>query len=107
MAFFELQYFLRSVSQSKRNLKWIKDVDVRLETIKPLEENIGGTLFDINHSNIVWDMCPSAKETKAKINKWNLIKCKSFFHTKRLLTKLKEHLLNRRNYFQMMQLTRV
>ena len=58
----------------KINSKWIKDLDVRLDTIKLLEENIGRTLFDINRNNIFLDPSAKAKETKAKINKWGLVK---------------------------------
>ena len=58
----------------KINSKWFKDLNVKPETIKLLEENIGRTLFDINHSNIFLDQSPKAKEIKAKINKRDLIK---------------------------------
>ena len=58
----------------KNKFKWIKDLNVRPETIKLLEESIGRTLFDINHSNIVLDLFLQTRETKAKINKWDLIK---------------------------------
>ena len=60
------------------NSKWIKDLNVRPETIKLLVENIGKTLSDINHSRILYDPPPRAMEMKAKINKWDLIKLKSF-----------------------------
>ena len=60
------------------NSKWIKDLNVRLDTIKLLEENIGITLFDINRSNIFFDLSPRVMEIKTKINKWNLIKLKIF-----------------------------
>ena len=63
---------------TKINSKWIRDLNVRPDTIKPLEENIGRTLFDINHSKIFFDPPPRVKEIKAKINKWDLMKCKSF-----------------------------
>ena len=53
----------------KINSKWIKDLNIRLETVKLLEENIGRTLFVINHSNIFWIYLLKAKEIKAKINK--------------------------------------
>ena len=55
------------------NSKWIRDLNIIPETIKALEENLGGTLSDINCSNIFW-MSPKSKETKTKINKWILIK---------------------------------
>ena len=62
----------------KINSKWIRDLNVRPETIKRLEENIGKTLSDINHSRILYDPLPRVMEIKAKINKWDLIKIKAF-----------------------------
>ena len=60
------------------NSKWIKDLNVSLDTIKLLEENIGRTLYDINHSKILFDPPPREMEIKTKINKWDLVKLKSF-----------------------------
>ena len=71
------------------NLKWIEDQNVRPETIKLLEENIGKTLSDINHSRILYDPAPSVMEIKAKINKWDLIKLKSFCTLKEIISKVK------------------
>ena len=59
-------------------IKWIKDINVRPETLKLLEENIGRTLLDINHSKILCNPPPRVMEIKTKINKWDLIKFKSF-----------------------------
>jgi len=63
---------------TKINSKWIKDLNIGPEIIKLLEENIGKTLSDINHSRIFYDPPPRVMEIKAKINKWDLIKLKSF-----------------------------
>ena len=63
---------------AKINSKWIKDLNVRPDTIKLLEENIGRTLCDINHSKILFDPPPKEMEIKTKINKWDLMKFKSF-----------------------------
>ena len=71
------------------NSKWIKDLNVRPETIKLLEENIGKTLFDINHSRILYDPHPRILETKAKINKWDVMKLKSFCTAKETISKTK------------------
>ena len=67
----KLEYFL--TPYTKINSKWIKDLKVKPETIKLLEENIGKTLSDINHSRILYDLPPRILEIKAKINKWDLI----------------------------------
>ena len=83
----KLEHFL--TSYTKLNSKWIKNLYVRPETIKLLEENIGKTLFDINHSRILYDLPPRVMEIKAKINKWNQIKLKSFCTTKETLSKVK------------------
>ena len=63
---------------TKINLKWIKDLNVRPDSIKLLGENIGRTLYDINHSKILFDPPPREMEIKIKINKWDLMKLKSF-----------------------------
>ena len=63
---------------TKINSKRIKDLNIRPETIKRLEENIGKTLSEINHSRILYDPLPRVMEIKAKINKWDLIKIKAF-----------------------------
>ena len=60
----------------------MKNLNVRPETIKLLEENIGRTLSDINQSNIFFDPYPRIMKIKAKINKWDLLKHKSFLHSK-------------------------
>ena len=74
---------------TKINSKWIKDLNVRPETIKLLEENIGKTLSDINYSKILYDPLPRILKIKAKINKWDLIKIKSFCTTKETTSKVK------------------
>ena len=66
----KLQTFSNSINSIKINSKWIKDLSVRLGTIKILEENTGRTLFDINCSNIFLDLSPTVMEIKTKINKW-------------------------------------
>ena len=71
----KLDHFL--TPYTKINSKWIKDLNVRPETIKLLEENIGKTLYDIHHSRILYDPPPRILEIKAKINKWDLIKQKA------------------------------
>ena len=71
------------------NSKWIKDLHSKPETIKVLEENIASTLLDINHSKILYDPPSSLMEIKTKLNKWDLIKLKSFCTAKETVNKVK------------------
>ena len=68
----KLEHFITPYTKIKS--KWIKGLNLRPETIKLLEENIGKTLSDINHSKCLYDPPPRVMEIKAKINKWDLIK---------------------------------
>ena len=74
---------------TKINSECIRDRNVRPDTIKLLEENIGRTLFDINHSKNFFDPAPRVMEIKAKINKWDLMKLKSFCTAKETINKTK------------------
>ena len=71
----KLEHFL--TPYTKKNSKWIKDLNVRPETIKLLDENIGRTLNDINQSKILYVPPPRVMEIKTKVNKWDLIKLKN------------------------------
>ena len=86
----KLEHFL--TPYKKINSKWIKDLNVRPETRKLLEENKGGTLNDINQNKILYDPPPRVMEIKTKVNKWYLIKLKSFCTAKETLSKVKRQL---------------
>ena len=75
---------------TKINSKCTTDLNVRPETIKLLEENIGRTLLDVNHSKILYDSPPRVMEIKKEINKWDLIKLKIFCTTKETISKVKK-----------------
>ena len=82
-----LEHFL--TPYTKTNLKWINDLQVRPETIKLLEENIGRTLNDLNQSKIFHDPPPRIMEIKTEVNKWDLIKLNSFCTAKETISKVK------------------
>ena len=83
----KLEHFL--TPYTKINSKWIKDLNVRPETIQLLEENIVSTLLDINHSKILYDPSPRVMEIKTKINKWDLMKLTSFCTAKETIENVK------------------
>ena len=83
----ELEHFLTPCA--KINSKWIKDLNIRPETTKLLQENIGRTLYYLNQNKILYDTFPRVKEIKPKVNNWDLIKLKSFCTPKETISKVK------------------
>ena len=75
---------------TKINSRWIKDLNISHNTIKVLEENIGRKISDIPCSNILTDTSPNVRDIKERINKWDLIKIKSFCMAKENSTKLQK-----------------
>ena len=92
-----LEHFLTPCT--KINSKWIKDLNVRPDTIKLLQKNISRTVYDINHRKILFDPPSREMEIKTKINKWNLMKLKSFCTAKETINKTKRQLSEWENIF--------
>ena len=89
------------IPYTKITSKWMKELNVRQESIKILKENIGCNLFDISHSNFFQDTSWKTRKTKAKMNFWDFIKIKTSAEQRKQSTKLKENGQNGRRYLQM------
>ena len=83
----KLEHFITPCTKNK--LKCIKELNVKPKTIKLLEENIGRTLDNINQSKIIYDPPPRVMEIKTKVNRWDLVKLKSFCTAKKTISKVK------------------
>ena len=86
-------------SYPKINSRWIKDLNISRDTIKVIEENIGRTISGISHSSIFTHMSPRARDIKERINKWDLIKTKSFCMAKENISKMKREPIAWENIF--------
>ena len=84
---------------TKINSKWMKDLNVRQESIKTLEESIGSNLYDISHSKLFHDKSPNARETKDKMNIWDFIRIKTFCIAKETVKKTKRQPTEWENIF--------
>ena len=91
---------------TKINSRWRRDLNISCDTIKVLEENIGRKISDIPRTNILTDMSPKARNIKERINKWDLIKIKSFCRAKKTALKYKENQQYGKTYFPMIPHTR-
>ena len=100
----KLEHFLSAYT--KINSKWVKDLNVRPDTIKLFKENIGRTLYELNHSKILFNPPPRVMEIKTKINKWDLMTLKSFCTAKETINKMKRQPSEWEKYLQMNQLTK-
>ena len=100
----KLEHFL--TPYTKINSKWIKDLNLRPETIKLSEENMGRTLDDVNQSKILYDPPPRVMEIKTNANKWDLIKLKTFCTAKKAISKVKRQSSEWGKIMQMKQLTK-
>ena len=81
----KLEHFLPPYTK----IKWIKDLNIKPETIKLLEQKIGRMLNDINQNKILYDPPPRVMEIKTEVNKWDLIKLESFCAAKESISKVK------------------
>ena len=92
-----LDHFL--TPYTKINSKWMKDLNARQEAIKILKQKAGKNLFDLGRSNFLLNMSPEARETKAKMNYWDLIKIRTFCTVKETISKTKRQPTEWENIF--------
>ena len=92
---------------TKSSSRWIKDLNISCNTIKVIEGNIGRKISDIPRSNILTDTSPKARDIKERINKWDLIKIKSFCTAKENSSKMKMEPTTWKIYLPMIPQTRI